>query len=157
MIVHRTDRGPARLPECLWPDDGLERRVRELVRDVFGSGPVDRVLDRHRPLQIEQFLEPGKAVFRVEAPGLDPAKDIDVSVTHGILTVRTTRRGESEEEHPSGWYSEFHHGAAQRSMRLPDNVTAGDVTASYRDGIPRVEVPVAEQSCEPVKIDVATS
>ena len=158
MTTQSTERATTttRLTGRIWPEDGVERRIRELVHDVFTPGPViDRIFDRHPSgLQVEQFVEPGKAVIRVEAPGLDPERDIDVRVAGGVLVVGVQRTETAQEDRPSGFYTEFRYGATERAIRMPEGATGSDVTATYDNGILRIEVPVAEPPVEPVKVDV---
>src|SRR5271165_3423152 len=67
------------------------------------------------PIRVEDFIEDGKYVFRAELPGVDPEKDLEITVSGGILTVKAERRGESTSKH----HSEFHYGTFGRSVTLP--------------------------------------
>jgi HSP20 family protein len=92
-------------------------------------------------LRIEQELTDDTMVIRAEMPGVDPDKDVEITVANGVLRIRVERRSEKKEEQ-AGWArSEFRYGSFERTMRVPDNVEQGDVKASYKDGILEVRVP----------------
>ena len=51
-------------------------------------------------MRIEEFVEKGESVVRVEMPGVDPDRDLDISVIDGVLRIhaertKETRRGRS--------------------------------------------------------------
>ena len=90
-------------------------------------------------LRMEDFVEDGVYVLRAEVPGIDPDKDIELTVTGDTLTVKGERQEEKKDRH----LREFHYGSFYRSVRLPGRVDADRVTASYTDGVLEVRVPVA--------------
>jgi HSP20 family protein len=66
------------------------------------------------------------------------------------LCIRAERSAHHEQRGDGGFYrSEFRYGQFTRTLALPTGVTAGDVTASYTDGILEVHVPL-EEGVEPV-------
>ena len=103
-------------------------------------------------LRAEEYLEDGRYVLRVEAPGVDPDKDVDITVTDDVLTIRVERR----EEIKADKRSEFRYGAFERRATFPAHVRKDDVTASYRDGILEVSVGLDETRPEPRRIPVTT-
>ena len=54
-------------------------------------------------------------MIRAELPGIDPAKDVDITVTDGQLTIKAER---SEKKESKG-RSEFSYGSFMRSVTLP--------------------------------------
>jgi len=101
-------------------------------------------------IRVENFTEGGRGVIRAELPGVDPNKDIELSVHDDQLTIKGERR---EEEHDTR-HSEFHYGAFARSVRLPRGTDPSAVTATYRDGILEVSFPTTTASAEPTPIPV---
>ncbi|MGZ4498849.1 MAG: Hsp20/alpha crystallin family protein [Nocardioidaceae bacterium] len=95
-------------------------------------------------------MQEGDYVVRAEMPGVDPEKDIEVSIEGDVLTIRGQRREEERDKN----HSEFRYGSFSRSIRLPGSVQAGDVSAKYDAGVLEVRVPVASTSAEPTKIPV---
>ena len=77
----------------------------------------------------------------LELPGVKPA-DIDVSLQDGHLTVKGEKRSESEEENKDKHHYrlERSYGAFRRSFRLPPEIDADDVSASFDKGVLKVTV-----------------
>jgi HSP20 family protein len=90
------------------------------------------------PIRMEDKLTDNEYTLRAEMPGLDPEKDIQVTVDNGVLTVRAERREESRSTHRS----EFRYGVLERSVRLPANVDDQRLAANYSKGILEVSVPL---------------
>ncbi|MGW0041940.1 Hsp20/alpha crystallin family protein [Rhodococcus sp. NPDC003348] len=91
-------------------------------------------------IRVEEHLAEGRYTLRAELPGVDPAKDVDISVRDGQLTIKAERTERQEE----GLRSEFHYGSFYRSMPLPAGANEDAIDATYADGILTVTVPVAE-------------
>ena len=91
-------------------------------------------------------------VISGEIPGIEP-KDLEVTLTDGILTVKGEKKQESEEKEENYHRVERHYGSFQRSFRLPENIKRDDLDASYKDGILKLTLPKSEQS-EVKKIEV---
>ena len=69
----------------------------------------------------------------VELPAV-AAKDVDVSLKEGVLTVAGERRDERE-ENGRVHRVERRYGAFRRSFRLPDDADEGAISAEARDGV----------------------
>jgi HSP20 family protein len=93
-------------------------------------------------LRIEEFTDVDTLVLRAELPGIDPAKDVELTVAHGMLHIHATRSETSDRTSNSGYRSEFRYGTFERDVLLPDGVTCEDVTANYTDGILEIRVPM---------------
>jgi HSP20 family protein len=93
-----------------------------------------------RLIRLEDEMQDGHYMIRAELPGIDPAKDIDVTVTDGRLTIAAERTERKE----SKGRSEFCYGSFVRSVMLPAGADEGDITASYDKGILTVSVAVPE-------------
>jgi HSP20 family molecular chaperone IbpA len=91
-------------------------------------------------IRIEEQLTGGTYVVRAELPGIDPDKDVEISIEGDVLTMRAERGEKTESKHRS----EFRYGAFTRSVRLPAGARVDETTAGYKDGILTVEVPVPE-------------
>ncbi|MBC9717394.1 Hsp20/alpha crystallin family protein [Streptomyces sp. TRM66268-LWL] len=91
-------------------------------------------------IRIEETLTDGTYVLRAELPGIDPAKDVELTVTEGVLTLRAERTAQTTEKH----HTEFRYGTFARSVRLPAGARGDDATADYKDGVLTITVPVPE-------------
>lgn len=139
---------PRRFPETeiMWPDDAFDRIMRDMFRDVFASSALAERFAQGMasPLHVEEFIDDGTCVIRAELPGIDPEKDVEITVREGVLNVRAHREERKKEDLPEGYRSEFRYGSFRRVIPLPEGASESDVKASYKDGILEIRVPVAE-------------
>jgi HSP20 family molecular chaperone IbpA len=97
------------------------------------------------PMRVEDYVEDGTYVLRAELPGVDPEKDIEVTVSKGILTISAHRQVEHEGKH----HSEFRYGAFARSFTLPERADEDRIRASYDRGVLEVVVNLKDQAAAP--------
>jgi HSP20 family protein len=117
--------------------------------DLLTMPDVFRLLDRPvwpNHLRIEEERTDDALVVRVEIPGIDPDKDLEIEVDDGVLTLRAERREEEREENKGEVVTEFRYGSFVRTVALPHGVVADDVTAVYRDGILTLTVPMPKET-----------
>jgi HSP20 family protein len=129
-IEMRREEWPARLWD--WFDSP------ELGKWFEGLRPMFRDEDR---LRIEQEMTDDTMVIRAEMPGIDPDKDVEITVADGVLNIRAERRYEQKEEKEGRTRSEFRYGSFARAVRVPRDMSVEDVSASYKDGILEVRYP----------------
>jgi HSP20 family protein len=88
------------------------------------------------------------------APGLDPAQ-LEVTVEKGLLSISGERKpdGPAASGEITGYAGERFEGAFRRVVSLPDEVDAGRIAATYRDGVLRIVVPKRE-AMKPRRIEV---
>lgn len=145
--------------ETVWNPETVDDMFRDMLRNFFtGEGVMERALESgHQVMRVEEFIDGDTCVIRAELPGIDPDKDVDVSVVDGVLHLRAERREEHEEKRPDGFRSEFHYGRLTRSVVLPEGASASDVKATYEDGILEIRVPAPRPATasEPTKIAVS--
>jgi HSP20 family protein len=92
-------------------------------------------------LRVEQYTDSDAYIVRAEAPGVDPEKDIKVSVADGRLTIAVERT----EQRVDKTHSEFHYGTFSRTVQLPPAAAEDRITAKYDHGILTIRVPMATQ------------
>lgn len=80
------------------------------------------------------------ALVRLELPGLDVEKDVEVSVDGDRLVVRGERRDERSEDRDGRTVREVRYGSFRRSFTLPAHLDADAVSASYEAGVLTVRV-----------------
>jgi HSP20 family molecular chaperone IbpA len=100
------------------------------IRPAFGNHII----------KVEDEMKDGTYELRAEIPGVDPAKDVDITVRDGVLTVKAER---SEKKESNG-RSEFSYGSFMRSVTLPAGADEDAIKASYDKGILTVTVPVTQ-------------
>jgi HSP20 family protein len=127
----------------------------ELGRWFEGLRPLFREQGR---LRIEQELTDDTMVIRAEMPGIDPARDVEITLDEGVLHIRAERKLESKEEKEGLKRTEFHYGSFERALRVPKEVDADQVRATYKNGILEVCVPSKVPTEAPArKVPVTTS
>jgi HSP20 family protein len=138
---------PAATPEVVdMFFDRFDRLFDEWTRLVpfRGSELLDREWVPAELIRVDQIRDDGALVVRAELPGLDPDKDVEVTVSDGILSIDARRREEDRAEKDGYLRQEIRYGAFRRSLPLPGGVTASDIAASYRDGILEIRIPTCE-------------
>jgi len=106
-------------------------------------------------LHVEEFIDADTLVVRAELAGIDPDKDVEVTVIGGMLHIRAERTAKKEDTSKDRYRSEFRYGIFERDVLLPEGATVDDVSASYNDGILEVRVPVPKAAIsEATKVSV---
>ena len=100
-------------------------------------------------IRVEEFREDGALVIRADLPGIDPDKDVELTVSGGILHIEAERRGEEKREETGSLRHELRYGSLSRSLPLPEGVTEADITATYKAGVLEIRIP--EPKREPAK------
>ena len=140
-----------------WPDwpDVFGRWFSDWPRWPSLRSVVESTLEGAEPMRIEETVEGDQLVIRAELPGIDPDKDVEISVQDRTLHIRAERRQETKEETKGRHRSEFRYGSFARRIPLPEGVSEEQVTASYKDGILQVRVPLpAQKPAEARRIEV---
>ena len=132
---------------------GLARRDRfelpEPVRRFFEG-------DWETPaFPVEEYRDGSTLVVKAELPNIDPDRDLDVSVTDGVLHIKGERREATEHKEKHGYRSELRYGSFTRDIALPAGFNQDDITASYNDGILEVRLPLPEAEPTARKVPIS--
>ncbi|MGF1662888.1 MAG: Hsp20/alpha crystallin family protein [Kineosporiaceae bacterium] len=106
-------------------------------------------------IRVEESTEDGTRVVRAELPGVDPGKDVSVTIEDDTLVISARREERSESRDSEGYRSEFRYGSFTRHVRLPRGTTPEVVSATYRDGVLEVRLPVGPTGEAPRRIPVS--
>jgi HSP20 family protein len=121
-----------------WPGSPLSTLHREPVATL--------------PIRTEEYLSDGRYTVCFELPGIDPAKDLDVSVEAHVLTVHAERHAVAAGK----YHSQFRYGLFCSHVTLPAGIDDDDVTATYRNGILEVSVGFESQhAARQIKVESA--
>lgn len=85
-------------------------------------------------------LDDDRVVVRLEVPGMS-REDLHVDVDRERLSVWGEKRVDSEDRSGDYRLVQCAYGSFRRDLVLPRPVDANRATASYRDGVLRVEIP----------------
>ena len=105
-----------------------------------------------QPIRLEDQMTDGRYEIRAELPGIDPAKDIDITSCDGVLTIKAERNQTTE----SNGRTEFTYGSFLRTVSLPPGADENDIAASYDRGILTVSVGVPKPGPTEKRIHVQT-
>ena len=120
-------------PRSLFPE------FSELFAGFPSLAGIRPAFDTH-VMRLEDEMKDGRYLVRAEMPGVDPAKDIEITVRDGQLTIKAER---SEKKEFNG-RSEFSYGSFVRTVSLPAGADEDDIEATYDKGILTVSVAVSE-------------
>ncbi|HEY7263588.1 MAG TPA: Hsp20/alpha crystallin family protein [Trebonia sp.] len=105
-------------------------------------------------IKVEDYTEGDYYVIRAEVAGIDPEKEVEVTAGAGYLTIRAVRPGKIEDKHRT----EFRYGSFSRTVALPPDADADDVTAEYDKGILTIKLGLKGERRETMKrVQVSTS
>ncbi len=130
----------------------VARRPNDLFETLFADWPtllrrpfvvVPEGLDT---IRADEFTENGTLVVQVEIAGIDPAKDVDVSLEGDVVHIAAERHQEEETKERDYTRRELRYGAFRRDIVVPTGTTEADVKASYKDGILEVRVPTTVET-----------
>jgi len=108
-------------------------------------------------VRVDEYREDSTLVVRAEMAGIDPEKDVEITVSDGVLHIDAERREEKKDEGKDYFRRELRYGSFSRDLPLPEGVKESDVKANYKDGILEIRVPLPKAEVEkaPTKIPVA--
>lgn len=126
--------------------------------DASGRLPLVWAEGRSVPtIRVEEHVEDDHLVVRAELPGIDPERDVDVTLADDRLTITAQRQERSESTERGRQRSEFRYGTFTRTLVVPPGTDPAQVTAAYADGILTISAPLPPASRRPQRIGVSRS
>lgn len=106
-------------------------------------------------IRVDEYVDDGTLVIKAELPGIDPDRDLRLTVDDGVLDLRAERTVTEDTEDRGYARHELRYGTFARRLPLPDGVDAAAIGATYKDGILTVRVPVPQPPAKPEPTTVA--
>ena len=107
-------------------------------------------------IRVDEFRDGDTQVVRAELPGIDPDRDVELTVADGMLRIEAQRRVEEETEDKGYLRHELRYGSFTRTLPVPEGADESDIKATYKDGILEIRIPIVEAAApEPTRIRVA--
>lgn len=133
----------------------MRREIDELFGDVFERTGLTQSRTFTPEVDVYYCGQPARAIVKVAVPGVDP-DEVSVEVRGRQLVIAGRRRAQ-EAEGRLYQQIEIAHGPFKRVIELSAEVDAERATASYDDGILRIDIPLAqpEQSTRRIPIEGA--
>jgi len=119
----------------------LHREMNRLFDDVFNrfDSTVPGLFNRLPAWPSVEVVETDKDVrIAAELPGMDE-KDVEISVTDDVLTIRGEKKAEIDDK--DRHFSERYYGRFERSIPLPFEVEDDRAEASFENGVLTVTLP----------------
>ena len=135
--------------------DSLQSEVNRLFDTFFGGRPANGGIRRWVP-PMDLVETDDHLVLKADLPGVD-SDDVNIEVKDGVLTVSGERTTEHEERADGFYRVERAFGGFSRSMSLPQQVDAEQISASFDKGVLEVRIPKpAERKPHRVEIGAGT-
>ncbi len=133
----------------------IQGEMNRLFDSLFGRPAAVLAGERMWAPLADMYETKDDLFVTLELPGIRE-KDVNVSITGDVLTVKGDRRFERDVTDEGYYRLERVYGKFGRSMPLPIPVQADKVKATYRDGVLEIRLPkVEEVKPKEIKIDVA--
>jgi HSP20 family protein len=115
----------------------MDRFFRDSLSDFWGHNftetmPAVNITEKPESLLIE-----------MAAPGLKK-EDFKIEMDGNMMTISAEKKEELKEEKKNIWKREYNYTSFSRSFTLPENVADDNVSASYADGVLKLEIPKKE-------------
>lgn len=133
-----------------WKRNELMPNFASLWDDFFSNDIFNRGLELGTSIPAVNLSETDKGYHvEVAAPGLKK-EDFKVDVENNVLYISSEKTEEKEEkEGKKVTRKEFSYSSFQRSFQLPENINRDKITAEYKDGLLKLEIP----KTEPTKLE----
>jgi HSP20 family protein len=134
----------------------IQSEMNRLFDGFFGRpSQMQGAMERVWAPALDMYETKDELVVTADLPGLSE-KDIHLSITGDMLTLRGERRWDQAVKQESYFRGERWYGRFERAVPLPIPVQADKVKASYRDGVLIIKLPKTEEiKPKEIKIDVA--
>jgi HSP20 family protein len=93
-------------------------------------------------IRVEEKWQDGALVVRAELPGIDPDRDVRLTVVNGRLVIEAERHQEDKIERDGYVLEEQRYGLFARALPLGDGVDVSAITGTYKDGVLEVRIPM---------------
>lgn len=95
-------------------------------------------------LTIDVYQTPEEIIIKSVIAGVNP-KDLDISITNDMVTIRGKREQEEEVSEGDYYYRECFWGSFSRAVILPAEVDANNAKATFKNGILTIRLPKIEK------------
>jgi HSP20 family protein len=133
---------------------GLSNRLGRLLNDgllCVDWQPRDGATTAWVP-PVDIFEEDNAIRIMAEIPGVRP-EDVKLTVENNVLTIQGSKQQVAEERADRVHRYERTYGTFERSFTLPTTVDAGNIKATYENGVLSVTLPKVEKA-KPRQIEV---
>lgn len=96
-------------------------------------------------LTLDMWQTPDEIVVQTIVGGVKP-EDLDVSISHDMVTIRGKREKAREISDRDHFYQELYWGAFSRSILLPQEVDSDEAEAAIKNGLLTIRLPKLDKA-----------
>lgn len=96
-------------------------------------------------LTLDMWQNPDEIVVQTIVGGVKP-EDLDVSISHDMVTIRGKREKAREISDRDHFYQELYWGAFSRSILLPQEVDSDEAEAAIKNGLLTIRLPKLDKA-----------
>jgi HSP20 family protein len=124
----------------------LQDRINRIFNDTFSKvGAASDELTGHSWKPVVDIIDNDNSiVIKADLPGVDK-KNIIIDYRDRVLTLKGERVDESEVKEDHYYKRERVCGSFIRSFTLPASVAADKISADYKEGVLKIEIPKPEE------------
>lgn len=93
---------------------------------------------------VDVYDDKDRLVITADLPGVEK-KDIHIDVKDGVLTLKGDRSSDNETKEDRFYRRERSYGTFERSFTLPADVDPDKITATYKEGVLKLEIQKPEE------------
>ncbi len=126
----------------------LERDMQQIMdRLPMSAGSPERAVELVWRPKVDVFREKDALIVRAELPGVNPDKDIEVSIEDRVLHISGQRSFDREIDEEDFYLAERSYGSFRRDIMLPEGVDAEQLEAHFENGVlsMKIQLPVEVQ------------
>jgi HSP20 family protein len=132
----------------------IQQEMNRLFDSFFGRPSTAASTERLWMPLCDMYETKDDVCVSFELPGVGE-KDVSVSITGDVLTVRGERKWDRQVKEDSFHRVERIYGKFERSVPLPMPVQSDKVKATFRDGVLEIRLPKSEEvKPKEIKIDI---
>lgn len=117
----------------------MDAMVDDFFTDFFFKGERSVLTHGWTP-KVDVFEENDHIIMKAELPGVEKDK-IAIDVDGRVLTIKGERSSDNETKEDGYTIRECVHGKFERAFTLPTETDTERITAEYKDGVLRLNIP----------------
>ncbi len=100
---------------------------------------------RLQPPSLDMYEEKGDVIVKAEMPGM-AREDIEITLSDSTLTLKGEKNKKEEVKEKDYYRCEREYGSFLRTVKLPTEVKAEGVKATFKDGVLEVRLPKSAEA-----------
>jgi HSP20 family protein len=129
----------------------MDKMFNDMMSEPLRHSLIPQALGHELTMPNIDETEDDKAFHvSIDLPGMDE-KDVDITLSGRLLTIRGEKKEEQKEEGKDYYRRERTFGSFRRTLELPGEVDETKIEASFRKGVLRIELPRTVEAQNKIK------